>query len=305
MGTLLQDAITAFLQSQRGVHAPRTIKWYTLRLRALEPIGDMDVDDVRPSHLQEIWTSLVDRPERWSEHPCRPTKPGGLSAFTLHGYVRAWQAFFRWCIVQEYCERNPARALRKPKLPTQLPKGITYDNMLRMLAVAQADARDYAIVCFLADTGCRVGGLVGLHVDDLDLEHRRAVVHEKGRGGNGKARVVYLKARTVGALQRYLAARTEQSEKVFCGRRGPLGGEGVYRVLQRLARKAGVAGYWNPHAFRHGFARGAINKGADLSTVSALLGHESVTVTGDFYARWADEELAQKHEQVSWLPDEE
>ena len=72
-------------------------------------------------------------------------------------------------------------------------------------------------------------------------------------------------------------------------------------MLKRLAKRAGVNGRFNPHAFRHGWARGALKNGADLGTVSQILGHSSIQVTAEFYARWADEELAQRHQKFSWL----
>ncbi len=60
-----------------------------------------------------------------------------------------------------------------------------------MIKEAEVSPRDYALALFLADTGCRVAGVVGLKFGDLDLEHGTAEVFEKGRGGNKKARLVF------------------------------------------------------------------------------------------------------------------
>jgi integrase/recombinase XerD len=70
-----------------------------------------------------------------------------------------------------------------------------------------------------------------------------------------------------------------------------------------MSYKAQITGRHNPHAFRHGFARGALQNGADISTVAQLLGHSDVSITVRFYARWSDEELKAKHAAVSWLPE--
>ena len=63
------------------------------------------------------------------------------------------------------------------------------------------DVRDRAVILMLFDTGCRVGGLCGLRVSDVDLERRRAVVTELG----GKVRIVFFREETAEALEAWLA----------------------------------------------------------------------------------------------------
>jgi len=300
----LHKAIQQFLDSQVGVFSPATQKWYAQRLKPLKPLYDKSLKAITARDPQCLWGKLA-KNERWDAHPNRPAVRGGLSPYTLHGYARAWRAFFKWGVQQDYLSHNPATLLKQPPLPEQPPKALLPDDLTRLLSVARADLRDYAIVCFLADTGCRVGGLVGLRLADLNLETGRAVVWEKGRGGGRKSRTVYMKACTVEALRVYLCAYPCEAEaRVFQGQRGPLTTSGVYQLLKRLARKAQITGRHNPHAFRHGFARGALQNGADLGTVAQLLGHCDVTITVRFYARWADDELKAKHTVVSWPPEE-
>ncbi len=74
-------------------------------------------------------------------------------------------------------------------------------------------------------------------------------------------------------------------------------------MLERTAQRAQLRGRFNPHAFRHAFARDMLDNGADLATVSQLLGHRSIETTARFYARWSDEELHRKHQRFSPLPD--
>ncbi len=77
---------------------------------------------------------------------------------------------------------------------------------------------------------------------------------------------------------------------------------GVYQMLRRLAKEANITGRFNPHAFRHGWAREALRKGANLD-VAQLLGHEDESTTARFYARWSDAELKERHSQFSPLTD--
>lgn len=302
----LNYAVTEFLKAQAGTRAPATRRWYAKRLKNLEPLYDKILSRVSATDLRRIWAELCDRQERWVEHPTRPTEPKGLAPYTLHGYVRAWRGFFNWCVRQKYITTSPAALLAKPSLPDMPPKAISKNDMEKMVQVADdsGSPRDYAIVCLLADTACRVCGLAGLKLDDLDLRRGRATVREKGRGGKGKSRTIYLQPRTVQAVRDYLSQRpVADCNAVFlnpCHK--PLTEAGIYLMLKRLARASKVKGRWNPHAWRHGWARGALDNGAALNDVATFLGHSNISVTAKFYARWADDELQRKHAQVSWLP---
>lgn len=81
----------------------------------------------------------------------------------------------------------------------------------------------------------------------------------------------------------------------------PLTPAGIYRVIQRLASRAGVERGWNPHNWRHGAARAMLKNGANLAEVSQILGHNSITVTADFYATFADDELREAALRTSWV----
>lgn len=302
---IMKDARAMFMASQLGVHAPSTLKFYGNRLKILDPLNEKCVHEVTPDDLTLIWADLVNRHVLFADHPRRQAEEGTLSPHTLHSFVRAVRTFFNWCVDRRYCEISPAKALKKPFLPIKEPKYLTAEDLDLILDEAYEDERDYAIVCFLADTASRVGGVAGLTVKNLDLEHKRAIVQEKGRGGYGKTRTVFLKERCVNALKRRLAVRDSDCEFVFCWREGGLKPEGIYRVVQRLAEKAGVEGYWNPHAFRHGYARAALDKGANLRTVSRQLGHSGIQVTVDIYLAWDEGEDEEDHEEFSWLPDDD
>ena len=293
----LSTAMQEFDLSRVG-RSPATRAWYT---RMLDPLidflDDAHISEITASDLRRWHVDLEGRDVRWGEQ--RPMENGGLSPYTINAHLRACRIFFRWLLEEGYIDSNPTRRLDVPALPDAPPKAISNSDVEKMLEMAQADgARSYAIVCFLADTACRIGGLVGLMIHDLDLEHRRAVVHEKGN----HSRTVYFCEVTADTLRTWLKVRPDRGDHVFVGQRGPLTGSGVYQILKRLAKMAGVKRF-NPHAFRHGWARGALERGADLGTVAHVLGHSDIHVTHKFYARWSDEELAQRHDRYSWMND--
>jgi integrase/recombinase XerD len=92
---------------------------------------------------------------------------------------------------------------------------------------------------------------------------------------------------------------------VLVGRLGePLTTNGIYQVIKRLAKIAGVTGKFGPHSWRHGGARAMIADGVPLSVVAQFLGHTDESMTKDFYADLDDEELKAIHSRHTWLPDE-
>lgn len=158
-------------------------------------------------------------------------------------------------------------------------------------------ARRLALLLVFLDTGARLGGVMGLTLDRLDLETRRAVVLEKWRGGP-KARTVFFSEITADALKKWLRLDNRKNQDTIFGMKG-----NEFRardMLATLAEQAGVEGVpTNPHAFRHSYARFMIEGGADLSQTSRLMGHSSIKVTSDFYIHWDAKALAAVHEKAS------
>jgi len=308
----LNDAINHFLFAVALEVRPATVAYYEKSLRPLrdilKPVGAVTTDDLRLCYAQ-----LRDRQMRFDGHPLRPVQEGGLSIPTLHKYVRAWKRFFTWLVDEGYLLRSPAAKIKRPKLPYVRPKDMTLQDLERILAAAREECvRDYAIICFLADTACRVGGVAGLVLANLNLREHRAIVCEKG----GDEREVTFEDRTARALRQYLDdERRHQMDRltqrgvlidgrVFLGPKGPLTTSGVYLLIARLAKRAGVQGRYNPHSIRHAWARNALKRGANLKEVQQYLGHKSITTTAMFYAIYLDEELHDRHRQLTLLPPE-
>lgn len=305
---LLSDALNLFYDSMTGALSKSTVMWYKRRLPfLLAHLGDVAIDSIRLDQLRNWRACLANRTQRYVNHPTRKPIDGGLSLYTLHQYVRAAKTFFLWLTTEGYLMSNPAERLELPKLPKRKARGITEENRDKMLAAAR-HPRDLAMLLVLADTGCRVGGLVKLQLDDLDLEQGIATVHEKGPG-DGNERDVYLLPATVKAIKNWLTIRRAPTScrAVFTSLRlGKQGGRslttgGAYEVLKRVAKDAGVHGRYNPHSWRHGAIRGMLDNGMPLPDVSQLAGHSSVKVTGDIYGVQSERALKRKHDKCSWL----
>lgn len=296
----LKEALHEFDLAMMGEDTDPTRDWYQRSLKSLvQFLGNVKVDTITTSDLRRWRASLLNQESRWSDHPTRPETKGKLSLNTVASRITALRGFFSWLVDEGVLDSNPAARIKPPGLATVTPKAADPEDILAMIEVA--DTRDEALIRFLADTGCRVGGLCRLTVKELDLAQGQATVYEKYRGGV-KDRKVYLSDETVAALRDWLAIRPQEyDDRVFIGRQGPLSPTGVYQALERLAKRAGIQGRYNPHAFRHCWAREALKSGADLATVSQILGHSSIRVTHQFYARWSKDELGERHNRFSWL----
>ncbi len=302
---MLTEALATFLDAITGEVSPETLRWYKDKLRPLEKyLGTTDVAAITIQDLRDCRAALMARTERWTDHPLRPSVPGRLSVHTINDHIRAWRRFFRWLWNEGYLEENPAQRLNFLRTPDEPPKAASEEDIKRLLQAAkESGPRDYALVCFLVDTGSRLGGVASLTLEHLDSERRRALVVEKSQR-HEKARRVYFSRITAAALAEWLAVRPKADcPHVFLNlqKKTPLTRSGIYQLLKRLARRAGVEGRSNPHSLRHAFARRVLQQGADLATLSQLMGHSTVAVTVRYYARWADDELGALHDRYSPL----
>lgn len=279
----------------------KTIKLYELSLEGgfyaeSTRIGYMDTLIKMKKHIGNVKLNKVDiwRLREWQASINLKVEAQELSIWSLHKHTRTVQRFFRWCVEEGLIEYSPADRLPLPKLPIgEAPRNISDEDLETLLnAARKKNPRDYAIIRFLADTGCRRGGIAGLRLEDVDLDKLEAIVREKGH----KTRTVFYGEETANAMKEYLKVRPDvDSNGFFIGRQGPLSDWGIRQVLRRLTQEAGIKGRTNPHSFRHAWARRAIAAGMDLGRVSKILGHSDIRVTHMFYACWTQEELKNSH----------
>jgi len=218
----------------------------------------------------------------------------GLANASIQTTVAAARAYIRWAVERKYVARECARWRPRIRVADAMPKAISDEDAERLIAAATS-ARDRALLLMLRDTGARVGTILSIDVEDIDVARKRVIARQKGGG----LVMLYLSERLVEALRVYLGDR--RHGPLFPGRGGRLTVPGARHMILRLARRAGVSGRVNPHSWRHAFARRCVRAGLDLSRTARLLGHKSVAVTARYYAVWDGDELAEAHARVTGM----
>ena len=196
------------------------------------------------------------------------------------------RAFHRFLLREGQTSRDPTAGVVRPKLPRSLPKPLSVEVVARLLARPDRSAaglRDRAVLETLYGAGLRVSELVGLDVDDVDLEEGSVRVLGKG----GRERDIPLGRYARDAVAAYLTrvrpglATSRSRSALFLNQvnGGRLTRQGVTGILQQHAAAAGVAKKVSPHTLRHSFATHLLEGGADIRVVQELLGHASVATT--------------------------
>lgn len=171
--------------------------------------------------------------------------------------------------------------IKSPKQVTPPVKALTPRELGRLFAAAEGSRRDTAILNLLARAGLRVGEVVRLLTGDMEMNGRAGWLTVRASKGN-KTRRVPLNSEVRQALRAWLDERPKgEAQTLFLSRTGkPLSERDVQRMVAGYARTAGVDA--TPHTLRHTFATRAIEKGVDIATLQALLGHSRLETTGRY-----------------------
>jgi len=264
--------------------------------RAAGSASDVVLDEIEAADVRRWLVSLHTR--------VSPTTQGRKLA--------SIRAFFRFLMRDNPAASDPTEGLPMPRVPRRPPRPLAVDDCYALVTAPAAGPasgrrkgsgadpaeehdrrralRDLALVEFLYGTGLRVGEVVSLDVRDVELREARVRVMGKGR----KERVVPIPRAARERLEAWLAQREGPgilAEPLFIAlkRNAPdlvkrLSDREVRRILDHLARAAGVQDRVHPHRLRHSYATHLLDMGADLREIQELLGHASLSTTQKYTA---------------------
>jgi integrase/recombinase XerD len=220
----------------------------------------------------------------------RPPAHKPLAPSSVARMLVAVRSLYKFLVREDYIEVDPTGRIGSPKQPRSLPKAIRLDEVEALLELPADDLlgrRDRAILETLYGAGLRISELVGLDVDDVDLDSATLLV----RAGKGsKSRRVPLGSvarKAVGAyttrsrpeLLRRARGDGGRSALFLNARGGRLSRQGCWKILKGYARAGGLDDRVSPHTLRHSFATHMLDAGADIRVVQELLGHASLATT--------------------------
>jgi len=225
---------------------------------------------------------------------------------TLGRKVACLRSFYRHLRREGAIEHDPTADLHGPRKPQRLPRVLTRDEVARLLSQPRGTdplaLRDRALLEVMYACGLRASEAVGLELGDVDLEE--GLLCARGKGA--KERLVPIGRQAVAALRAYSRSGRpallvgEVQPRLFVNRRGGgLTRQGLYKIVQGHALRAGLQEKMSPHTLRHTFATHLLLGGCDLRSLQEMLGHADLATT-QVYTHLSAERL--KHAYFSAHP---
>jgi integrase/recombinase XerD len=268
----------AYLELERGL-SRNTLEAYRSDLQQFgEFLGRRGRDplQVHTADLADFVSELADGHERR-----RPVAPA-----TLQRKIACLRSFYRHLRREQILDRDPTADLRPPRSRARLPKVLSRDEVQRLLAQPRGNSpaayRDRALLETMYACGLRASEAIDLTLSELDLED--GILHAHGKGS--KERIVPIGSKAVETLRAYIEQARPRlvglrdEPRVFVNLRGGgLSRQGLYKIVQRHARPAGLEDRMSPHTLRHTFATHLLAGGCDLRSLQEMLGHADIGTT--------------------------
>jgi integrase/recombinase XerD len=211
----------------------------------------------------------------------------GIEPGTQARLVSGIRSFFKFILIENLRDDNPAELLETPRLLRKLPDTLSYQEVTAILESVDLSrpegTRNRAILETLYSCGLRVSELVGLQISNI--HSKQGYIRVIGKGD--KERLVPIGNQALKYIDQYMnqirvhhAIEKAHTDFLFLNYRAkPISRISVFKIVKSAALDAGIRKSISPHTFRHSFATHLVENGADLRAVQEMLGHESITTT--------------------------
>jgi len=267
----LVEEFLRYLANERNA-SPRTLKAYRQALTAFGAESKRSWKKCTADDFRDYLFALMKRGQARS-------------------YVRlqfsALRTFYQFLAARKRLRGNPIQEVQLPKIEKKLPLVLTRQQVEELLTAPMRETkkrsapvwmplRDTAIMELFYSSGLRLSELAALDVADVDPYTESVRVFGKGR----KERVCPVGLPALEAISRYRAAANVHAGPLFINKaRTRMSVRSVWLVLKRYVRYTSIPISISPHKLRHSFATHMLDRGADLRSVQALLGHASLSTT--------------------------
>lgn len=220
------------------------------------------------------------------------------SSKTISRNLSSLRTFFKYLLKEGKINSNPMILISNPKEEKKLPTYLNYKELDDILEVPDQTSvmglRDACILELLYSTGIRVGELVNIKLNDIDFSQNRIKILGKGN----KERYVLFGKKCRNLLNNYLNngrpnLLKRKTDYLFLNKRGTgVSVRTTEMIIDDIVRKSSIKFNVSPHTLRHTFATHMLDNGADLNSVSELLGHSNLNTTA-IYTHVSNERLKQ------------
>ncbi len=229
-----------------------------------------------------------------------------LSPRSVARNIVSLKQFFRFLLIENVITEDPLRNTVSPKPPKTLPHTLSLSEVETLLrepekGKSEKALRDRAMLEVLYATGVRVSELVALELNRVNLDHGYVITLGKG----SKERIVPIGDAAIRKTRDYLSdarprlLRGRNSEYLFVTSRtaSKMSRQRFWRIIKDYALEAGIHSHITPHVLRHSFATHLLERGADLRSIQAMLGHSDISTT-QIYTYVEKERLKRIHKKA-------
>lgn len=227
----------------------------------------------------------------------------GMKKNSLRLKVSVVKSFFKYCYKMKYIKFNPAALISAPKTDKKLPSFFLESEVTELIDTFGSDdviqLRDKALIELLYSSGLRISEALNIDVSDLNFASASLKVLGKGN----KERVVPIGSKAIEAIKNYLKYRdqlvnTQSGQALFLAKNGKrLYQSSIYRKINSKMKGISESPKKSPHVFRHSFATHLLDHGADIKSVSEMLGHARLSTT-QIYTHVSIEKLKEAYKKA-------
>ena len=275
--TTYEEEFSMYLTDEKKLSESTLLSYRRDLDRFFEYLDSKNIEDIKKSNKTVVLTYLL-----------KLQKDGKKSA-TVSRQLASIRAYFGYLNRSGIIKKDPTIGVEAPKTEKKIPEILSEEEINLLLALPEnkdlKGIRDKAMLEVLYASGIRVSELVNLNMSDVNMD--MGFLHCR----TGKERIVPLGSIALNALKNYISnvreymIKESDEKALFVNVNGKrITRQGFWKIVKSYAAAANIKKDITPHTLRHSFAAHLLENGADLKSVSEMLGHSDIS-SAQVYSR--------------------